>query len=198
MKIFFRTILFTGSILAIAPVSAIALDTFQVKVANMSQDLSCLTKELAQLRLEIETLNRENQALKKQLEQIQLAEIQFKDVQNKQNTQIAGLNATLESYKQTLLIQVSDEMEQLSKQTQKAIDQLAKSVISKPTFTIDDLKFSDDYSKEGTAYTVKRGDSLSLIAMQQGATVRDIQNANRISDPRELRAGQVIFIPSKK
>ncbi len=196
MKIFFRIFLLTGCLTAIAPSSAIALDTLQVKVANMSQDLSFLTKELAKLRLEIETLNRENQALKKLLDQIQLSETQFKDIQIKQDAQIAGLNVALESYKQTLLIQISDEMEHLSKQTQKAIDQLAKSAT--PVSTIDALKFSDDYSKEGIAYTVKRGDSLSMIAMQQGATVRDIQNANRISDPGEIKIGQVLFIPSKK
>lgn len=178
--------------------SVTASDSLQIKVANMTQDLSFLTKELAQLRLETETLNHENQSLKKQLEQMQVLQTQLKGLQNKQDAQIAGLNVALESYKQTLLVQVSEEMEQFSKQTQKAIDQLAKSVNIKPPSSGDTLKFSDDYSKEGMAYTVKRGDSLSMIAMQQGATVRDIQNANRIADPRELKAGQVIFIPTKK
>lgn len=198
MKIFSHIILTIGCITAIAPVSATASDALQVKVANMSQDLSYLTKEIAQLRLETETLNRENQALKKQLEQIQLSSTQLKGTQNKQDAQIACLNAALDSYKKTLLVQVSDEMEQFSKQTQKAIDQLAKSVAPKSASLSDTLKFSDDYSKEGMAYTVQRGESLSVIAQKQGATVRDIQNANRIADPRDLKAGQIIFIPTKK
>lgn len=198
MKIFFRNLFIIGCLSAIAPFCAIASDALQVKVANMSQDLSFLTKELAQLRLETETLNRENQALKKQLEQIQLSSTQLKGTQNKQDAQIACLNAALDSYKKTLLNQVSDEMEQFSKQTQKAIDQISKSVAPKSVSLNDTLKFSDDYSKEGIAYTVQRGDSLSMIAQKQGATVRDIQNANRIADPRELKAGQVIFIPTKK
>lgn len=193
---FFRSLSLIGCMLTIASAPAIASEALQVKVANMSQDLSFVTKELAQLRLEIESLNRENQALKKQLEQIQLSSTQLKGAQSKQDAQLACLNAALDSYKKTLLVQVSDEMEQFSKQTQKAIDQLAKSVA--PKTSSDTLKFSDDYSKEGMAYTVQRGDSLSVIAQKQGATVRDIQNANRIADPRELKAGQVIFIPTKK
>ena len=114
------------------PTTALATEPIQVKVANMSQDLSFLTKEVAQLRLEIETLSRENHALKRQLDQLQLSENQLKALQSKQDAQITGLNTALESYKKTMLTQVADEMENFSKQTQKAIDQLAKSVSPPP------------------------------------------------------------------
>lgn len=165
----------------------------------MHQDLSFLTKEVAQLRLEIETLTRENLALKKQLDHLHLSENELKSIQAKHTTEISGLTNSLDSYKKVMLTQVSEEMEQFSKQTQKAIDYLSQSLPTKsPPPTTESFKFTDDYSKVGIAYTVKSGDTLSLIALKNSSTVRDIQNANRIAEPRELKAGQVIFIPTKK
>ena len=41
------------------------------------------------------------------------------------------------------------------------------------------------------------GDSLSSIARQFGVTVQEIQEANGIADPRRLRIGQQIIIPSR-
>lgn len=44
-------------------------------------------------------------------------------------------------------------------------------------------------------YTIRKGDTLLSIARQFGLTVRAIQEANGIDDPRRLRAGQEIVIP---
>lgn len=177
-----------------ALLGASASEPLPLKVANLSQDVSFLIKETAQLRLDMESLTRENEMLKKQIEHFGTAENQVK----KQGAQITALNVTLESYKKTMLTEIAEEMEEFSRQTQKAIDQLAKAVVTKSEASKDSLKFSEDYPKEGIAYTVKTGDTISVIAVKQGSTIRDIQNANRITDPRELKAGQVIFIPTKK
>lgn len=48
---------------------------------------------------------------------------------------------------------------------------------------------------DGEKYRVQRGDTLSDIAQRFGVTVRAIINANEISNPRALRAGQKITIP---
>lgn len=195
MKVFLKTFF-----IIIFPVISYASDALSLKVANLSQDFIAISKELAQMRLEIESLNRENKALKEQVAHLSLNEAQFK----KQTAQIAALNIAFESYKKSMLIEVSHEIDAFSKETQKAIDQLTQSItvnaahndmiaMSKTPF-----QFSDDYSKEGTSYTVKTGDTLSVIALKNSSTTKDIQNANRIADPRELKAGQVIFIPLKK
>lgn len=198
---FIKKILLLGTLTLLSTPHAFAPppETLQIKVANMHQDLSFLTKEVAQLRLEIETLTRENLALKKQLDHLHLSENELKSIQAKHTTEISGLTNSLDSYKKVMLTQVSEEMEQFSKQTQKAIDYLSQSLPTKsPPPTTESFKFTDDYSKVGIAYTVKSGDTLSLIALKNSSTVRDIQNANRIAEPRELKAGQVIFIPTKK
>lgn len=45
-------------------------------------------------------------------------------------------------------------------------------------------------------YRIKRGDSLLKISQEFGVTVRDLQEANGITDPRALQVGQELLIPS--
>ncbi len=49
-------------------------------------------------------------------------------------------------------------------------------------------------ASERTTYKVRRGDSLSVIAMRNKVSVRDLQKWNNISDPRKLRAGQTLTL----
>ena len=58
--------------------------------------------------------------------------------------------------------------------------------------------FAEDYSKEGVSYTVQKGDTLALIAKKTGAKTQDIINANKLSDPSRINAGQTLFIPGGK
>lgn len=44
-------------------------------------------------------------------------------------------------------------------------------------------------------YTLKKGDTLLAVARLYGVTVRDLQDANGITDPRRLHIGQEIIIP---
>ena len=46
-------------------------------------------------------------------------------------------------------------------------------------------------------YVIKRGDTLLPIARQFGVTVKEIQEANGIGDPRRLHIGQEIIIPAR-
>lgn len=48
----------------------------------------------------------------------------------------------------------------------------------------------------GNRYTVQSGDSFSTIARRFGVRVSDLMAINNISDPRKLRAGQVIVLPA--
>jgi len=47
-------------------------------------------------------------------------------------------------------------------------------------------------------YTVKPGDTLSLIAARSGTHVADLMAWNQIQDARQLRAGQVLTIPTQQ
>lgn len=47
----------------------------------------------------------------------------------------------------------------------------------------------------GISYTVKNGDSLSLIAARHGVSAREIAEINGISNPNKIRVGQKIKLP---
>lgn len=51
--------------------------------------------------------------------------------------------------------------------------------------------------RKGTAYTVRKGESLSAIAARNRMGWKELAEYNYISDPNKLRAGQVILIPTK-
>ncbi len=46
-------------------------------------------------------------------------------------------------------------------------------------------------------HTVRRGETLGLLARRYGTSVSAIMGANGLSDPRQLRAGRSIVIPSR-
>lgn len=53
-------------------------------------------------------------------------------------------------------------------------------------------------SAESISYTVKSGESLSIIAKNFGVKQGDIAVANNITDPQKIRAGMVLTIPGWK
>ncbi|MEI6106230.1 MAG: LysM domain-containing protein, partial [Opitutae bacterium] len=98
--------------------------------------------------------------------------------------------------KRETLSQVAGQIERLGRQTNAALDALAKNQATRPVVQ---TNFSEDFPKEGGLnYTVQPGDSLALIAKKNNARQQDIINANKISDPSKLRAGQTLFIPQSK
>lgn len=46
-------------------------------------------------------------------------------------------------------------------------------------------------------YTVKRGDTLSQLALDFGTTVKKLQEINNIVNPDIIKVGQVLLIPGK-
>jgi LysM repeat protein len=90
---------------------------------------------------------------------------------------------------------VSTQLEKLGKQTNAALDSLAKSQATRPAVQ---TSFSEEYPKDGVSYTVQKGDSLASIAKKTGAKQQDIVNANKISDPSRITVGQTLFIPGGK
>lgn len=170
-----------------------------LQMANLRSDVDRLDQVVRALRLEVEALRRENRETQ-----------EWVKAQLSGNTQNAvtseQLNAVLRQFEQkmqsvnranreTMVNEVSKEIETLAEQTQKAINALSRSIEGQPQLQ-QVITFSDNYPRTGTSYTVKSGDSLGKIARTLGSTVDWIRNANRLSSDI-IYPGQELFIPLK-
>jgi LysM repeat protein len=161
-------------------------------VAGLREDIRILDERTRALTIEIEQLRRENVALREQASSTSnlVTVSQF-------NTALSELEKAIRSGDSEVLVKVTQQMERLAKQTQSAIDTVAKSTTGTRTTAPVNFNFTDDYPKQGTTYVVESGDTISSIAQKFGSSVRDIQNANKIADARTLQVGQVIFVPQR-
>ncbi len=162
----------------------------QVELANLREDVRDLSQRVGALSLKVEQLERENADLRGKAEKNYVTAAQLRDAVADLNR---AVNSAVASSRSETLQQVGAQMEKLAKQTNAALDSLAKAQATRPAIT---TTFKDDFPKEGISYTVQKGDSLPLIAKKTGAKVADIINANKIADASKIMAGQTLFIPT--
>jgi len=189
------SILRIGGLLAALTSSAWAqsgADNARLELASLREDVRLLTQRVGELSLTVEQLNRDNSSLQAKASQSYVTIEQL-------NKSIADVNrsvqAALADQKRETLAQVGEKIVLLGKQTNAALDALAKNQATRPAIQ---TTFSEEFPKEGVNYTVQAGDSLAVIARKNNAKQQDIINANKISDPSKIRVGQTLFIPQGK
>lgn len=164
----------------------------RAELAALRQDVLDLRQRVGSLEIANEQLNRDNSALQDKANRSYATVEQL-------NKAIADLNRTVQGdladQKREILAQVASQLEKLGRQTNAALDAMAKSQATRPVVQ---TTFSEDFPKEGVNYTVQAGDTLAVIAKKNGAKVQDIINANKLSDPSKIRVGQTLFIPQGK
>ena len=176
-------------------VTALAQNSPQFEIANLREDVRGLTQRVGELALRLEQLERENAELRNRA-----------SVSDKSFATVSQLNAAVADMTQNIrtavagskaetLQHVSAQLEKLGKQTNAALESLAKAQATRPAVQ---THFGDDFPKEGVSYTVQKGDSLAGIAKKTGAKQQDIINANKITDPSRIAVGQTLFIPGGK
>ena len=178
--------------LAVANPVPAQIDQSRLELANLREEVRGLTQRLGELAMNVEQLTRENNALQTRTGQNFVTLEQL-------NRSVAELNRVMQGalleQKRDVLQTVAGQIERLGKQTNAALDALAKNQATRPAVP---TTFADDFPKEGINYTVQTGDSLSNIAKKTGAKMSDIINANKITDPTKIRVGQTLFIPQGK
>ena len=165
----------------------------ELKIMILQEDIERLTQQNGALVLQMEAIEEENSKLKSKvthnlLKQDQLIKNYNISTQNNKNQFDIlqnKINKTSKEQKDKIVLEVTQNLENLLKKS---------NLESKPEHA---HQFSDSYPKKGIAYIVKPGDTLSVIARNNHSTIQDIQNANYIRDPKNLRAGQTIFVPQK-
>ncbi|MBX3735267.1 MAG: LysM peptidoglycan-binding domain-containing protein [Candidatus Didemnitutus sp.] len=186
-----RTWFLLGS-LATVTVLAQPANNAAFELASVREDVRELKQRIGELSLTIEQLSRENATLQSRANQSYATVEQL-------NKAIAELNRAVQGdlaeQKREVLAQVAGQLERLGKQTNAALEALAKNQAARPAVQ---TSFSEDFPKQGVNYTVQTGDTLSSIAQKNGARLQDIINANKVSDPTKIRVGQTLFIPLAK
>lgn len=172
----------------------------------MREDIRGLNQRLGELSLRVEQLEHENAELKSKVAALDGTRDFVTTAQL--NGAVADLNASIKSAvassRTEILEHVAREMENLAKQTNAALDSLARPAAqaaqARPTAQAEAPKPASgaSYPKGGVSYTVAKGDTISVIAKKTGAKVQDIIDANRLVDPSRIQAGQVLFIPGGK
>lgn len=178
--------------LVLSCVASAQVGDARAELASMRQDVMLLTQRVGELTLAVEQLMRDNNSLQQQASRSYATVDQL-------NKAIADVNRTLQAelgdQKREILAQVAGQMEKLGRQTNSALDALARNQATRPVVQ---TNFSDSFPKEGVNYTVQAGDTLGEIARRHGARLQDIVNANKIADPTRIRVGQALFIPLGK
>lgn len=176
----------------------------RVELANLKADIQVLDRRLREMNIAMEDLALRNRQLAAELEQTKRQATQASGgVRHAQLDQAINqlrqqIQAASSEQRRQILKEVTQQIEALGNQTQAAIDTLARSVSARPgTTATPQQSFSEDFPKEGVSYTVQAGDTLSGIASRHNSTIRDIQNANQISNPASIQIGQTLFIPQR-
>jgi LysM repeat protein len=179
--------------------------TAQTDVADMREDVRGLTQRVNELSLRVEQLEHENSELRTKVGNFEGSRDTVSAAQL--NGAVAELNAAIKaavaSSRSEILEQVATQMENLAKQTNAALDSIARpatSVQARPPAQGQPAKpaFGDSYPKAGVNYTVQKGDTVGLIAKKTGAKAQDIIDANKLLDPSRIQSGQVLFVPGGK
>lgn len=149
-----------------------AENSLQHQVAGLKQDIMSINHQIGQLQMQVEGLQLEITQLKKVL--------QDKEKSNSHK----DIKMLFQKERQEILEIVSSQINILAQEMNQV---LSKKSTHFPKQT--------NYPKEGVSYTVKKGDTLSKIATENKSTVSYIQTANNIENPKDIKAGQVLFIP---
>lgn len=165
----------------------------QLDFANLREDVRGLSQRVGELSLRVEQLERENNELRLRASTTNQNYVTLTQLNQAIDDLSRTVRSEIASSKSETLQHIATQIEKLAKQTNAALDSLAKAQAVRPAVQ---ATFSEDYAKEGVSYTVQKGDTLALIAKKTGARVQDIVNANKIGDPSRIVVGQTLFIPN--
>jgi LysM repeat protein len=173
----------------------------------MKQDVDANRKDVKDLTLRVEQLEREKADLEAKLAKSSdmsnyVTRDEMKLLEMRMNDAIAAEGKRVES-------SIKDDMKAAIASTTPAPVAEKPAAMSKPAATragrsssktSAPLQVSDaekqSYMKEGIKYTVQPGDTISLIARKNHSSVRAIMATNTISNPSKLYVGMAIFVPT--
>ena len=179
------------------------------RISDLEQDVQELKEKVGQMNMQMEQVQRDNEALRAQLKTGAGATAPGGVTSAQLDAQLANLRAEVvraqAAQKNEIIDEMGRQIERLAQQTQQAsqttpVAQAPAPAVAEPAAAPSSSPssgFSDNFPKTGVSYTVQKGDSLTKIARRFNATLEDIRNANHISKQEAIRVGQKLFIPQR-
>jgi LysM repeat protein len=176
--------------LLLATTAAAQSATTEIDLANLHEDVRGLSQRVGELTLRVEQLEAQNAQLRERLHVPAAGGVTLVQL----NEAIANLNRAIVASREDILRQVA-ETERHGRASAAPAEASARAPAARASAP---GNFSDNFPKEGENYTVLHGDTIASIAKKTGAKFQDIINANKLTDPAHIRAGQNLFIPGGK
>ena len=190
--------------------------TLSANVADIKNDTEATRKDVKDLTLRVEQLERDKAALEAKIsknadttafvtrDEIKLLEMRMNEAIMAESKRVEGI--ILEDIKaakgsassayakgsSTLPVSATTAVGTPAKTEKGASKPAAATVSSSPVSASE----KDGYMKEGVRYTVQPGDTLSSIAKKHHSTVRAIMAVNEIAAPNKLYVGRELFVPT--
>lgn len=175
-------------------------------LASMNEDIQTLQREVSQLRLNIEALQQDNDALRKQI--ISQADLNtaVQNAVNKNRDDVnkaisTAVSAANDALRKDIVATVTKQIEALARDTNAQFQTLTQAMGKMPPpskkITAVDPNTAPPAFDKVELYVVKPGESLSKIAAHYHVSISDIVKANPSIDPNKIREGQQIAIPLK-
>jgi len=170
----------------------------KILLANLKQDIELVNREVTGLRSEVEMLRRENAQLRISVEQANRENNNEREdrivleLQNRLQALELAFNQS-ERARGSTQEELNQKFQQIIEQMNRGFDQVSKSTNPTPQTQT----FSNDYPKNGFVHVVEKGETVSSIAQKYKSKVSWIIDANQISDPTKVFVGRELFVPQK-
>ncbi|MDA7822708.1 LysM peptidoglycan-binding domain-containing protein [Opitutales bacterium] len=183
-------------------VASFAQENTKILLANIKQDLELVNREVAGLRSEVEMLRRENVQLKMAIDQADRSRKQDKGTEStlvlEMQNRLQVLELTLkqsERDRNSMQDELNKKFQQIIEQMNRGFEQVSASASASKESNAP--SFSSDYPKNGFVHKVEKGETVSSIAQKYKSKVSWIINANQIADPTKVFVGRELFVPQK-
>jgi LysM repeat protein len=183
-------------------VASFAQENTKILLANIKQDLELVNREVAGLRSEVEMLRRENVQLKMAIDQADRSRKQDKGTEStlvlEMQNRLQVLELTLkqsERARNSMQDELNKKFQQIIEQMNRGFEQVSASASASKESNAP--SFSSDYPKNGFVHKVEKGETVSSIAQKYKSKVSWIINANQIADPTKVFVGRELFVPQK-
>ena len=170
----------------------------RLRLTHLEEELSLIKRSLGIIELELEGIQAQQKKQQQAINKLIKMET-MKKPSSSENLSLNDLKKMTDALRAEALSSRKDilkRIEDLASQAEKSLNLLRKSFLDTRT-SKNPPSFNNDYPKQGIEYTVMAGDTLGKISKKFNSKVSWIQNANKITDPKKLNIGKILFIPQE-